>query len=59
MGQRFEERTKRFLNAKERTIGIDKHFLDNQVAEKKVLNDEDIASTMAEGMSKSNSFLVR
>jgi len=34
MRQRFQERTERFLNAKQRTIGIDKEFLDQQVQEK-------------------------
>ena len=34
MRKRFEERTKRFLNAKHRTIGIDKDFLDHQLEEK-------------------------
>lgn len=34
MRQRFQERTERFLNAKQRTIGIDKEFLDQQVEER-------------------------
>ncbi len=34
MRQRFQERTVRFLNAKQRTIGIDKDFLDKQVEER-------------------------
>jgi len=34
MRQRFQERTERFLNAKQRTIGIDKEFLDQQAQEK-------------------------
>lgn len=34
MRKRFEERTKLFLNAKQRTIGIDKLYLDKQVHEK-------------------------
>jgi len=34
MRRRFEERTKLFLNAKQRTIGIDKAYLDKQVREK-------------------------
>ena len=34
MRQRFEERTKHFLNAKQRTIGINKEALDEQVNEK-------------------------
>lgn len=37
MRERFENRTRRFLNAKHRTIGIDKEFLNKQVEEK---NDE-------------------
>lgn len=31
---RFEERTKRFLDAKQRTIGVDKAYLQKQVEEK-------------------------
>lgn len=34
MRQRSFERTKRFLNAKQRSIGIDKEYLDKQVQEK-------------------------
>ena len=34
MRERFEERTKRFLDSKKRTIGIDKAYLDKQVEEK-------------------------
>jgi len=37
MRRRFEERTDRFLNPKQRTIGIDKEFLDHQVEERKQL----------------------
>jgi len=33
--QRFEDRTKRFLDAKQRTIGVDKEYLDKQVEEKR------------------------
>jgi hypothetical protein len=34
MRQRFNERTKRFLDAKQRTIGVDKDYLHQQVHEK-------------------------
>ncbi len=34
MRLRFEERTKRFLDAKQRTIGVDKAYLQKQVEEK-------------------------
>lgn len=36
MRQRFEERTKRFLDAKQRTIGVDKEYLWKQVEEKNI-----------------------
>lgn len=36
MRQRFEERTKRFLDAKQRTIGVDKEYLQKQVEEKNI-----------------------
>ena len=36
MRQRFEERTKRFLDAKQRTIGVDKEYLQQQVDEKRL-----------------------
>lgn len=36
MRQRFEERTKRFLDAKQRTIGVDKAYLHKQVEEKNI-----------------------
>jgi hypothetical protein len=41
MRQRFQERTQRFLNAKQRTIGIDKEFLDQQVNEKNMVYEEE------------------
>ena len=35
MRRRYEQYTARFLNAKQRTIGIDKEYLHKQVEEKK------------------------
>lgn len=35
MHQRFEERTAKFLYSKQRTIGVDKQSLDEQLEEKK------------------------
>lgn len=36
MRHRFEDRTKRFLDAKQRTIGVDKDYLQKQVEEKRM-----------------------
>ena len=45
MRQRFEDRTKRFLDGKQRTIGVDKEYLHRQVEEKnleRIKQKEDI-----------------
>ena len=39
MRQRNEERRKRFLNAKDRSLGVDTEYLARQVAEKKARED--------------------
>ena len=51
MRQRFQERTQRFLNAKQRTIGIDKEFLDQQVNEKNMVYEEERNKSILEGKS--------
>jgi len=51
MRQRFQDRTQRFLNAKQRTIGIDKQFLDQQVNEKNALYEEERNKSISEGKS--------
>ena len=52
MRQRFQERTQRFLNAKQRTIGIDKEFLDQQVNEKNMVYEEERNKSILEGKFK-------
>ena len=49
MRMRFQERTERFLNAKQRTIGIDKTFLDKQVEERKQLMQHEKDSEIQQG----------
>lgn len=43
------ERTKRFMNAKQRTIGIDKDYLDRQIEEKRMNELEQRKEKLAEG----------
>ena len=52
MRQRFEERTKRFLDAKQRTIGVDKEYLQRQVDEKRLETDKQKENEMNEGKKK-------
>jgi hypothetical protein len=49
MRQRFEERTKHFLNAKQRTIGINKEALDEQVDEKRRTQQSEKMQNEVEG----------
>ncbi len=50
MRQRFEERTRRFLDAKQRTIGVDKDYLHRQVEEKRIQVEREISDGKNEGM---------
>ena len=39
--QRNQDRALRFMDAKSRTIGIDKHFLEQQIQEKEIRRKEE------------------
>ncbi len=56
MKKRFEERTKRFLDAKQRTIGVDKEYLQKQIEEKRLESRRQKENEKCEG--KSNDFFV-
>jgi trehalose-6-phosphate synthase len=47
--QRDQERAKRFVNAKSRSIGIDKEYLDKQVEEKRLRELAEKEERLAEG----------
>ena len=47
--ERDEDRTKRFMNAKNRSIGIDKKYLDKQIEEKRLLELAHQEEKLAEG----------
>jgi hypothetical protein len=47
--QQHQERAKRFLNAKNRSIGIDKSYLDKQVEEKRLRELTEKDEKLAEG----------
>ena len=49
MRQRFEERTRRFLDTKQRTIGVDKEYLQKQVEEKRLRVEKDKEDGKNEG----------
>ena len=51
MRNRYEQYTARFLNAKQRTIGIDKEYLDKQVEEKKQQQIREKEEGLQEGIS--------
>ena len=58
MRKRFEERTKRFLNAKQRTIGIDKEYLDKQVEEKNQYRIQEEERRVNEGGTMDKNMIV-
>ena len=47
--KREEDRVKRFMNAKKRSIGIDKSYLDKQVEEKRLLELAQKENRLVEG----------
>ena len=47
--QRDQDRAKRFLDAKSRSIGIDKEYLDRQVEEKRIREIEEKEEKAREG----------
>jgi RIB43A. len=49
MRQRFMERTMKFMDSKQRTIGVDKQSLDKQLVEKKLRLEHDKQQNIKEG----------
>ena len=54
---RSQDRTSRFLNSKERTIGIDRNYLDFQVEEKNGMIRKEKEKENEEGMNSKESLM--